>query len=53
MHILIDRDAKGNLTTQLFSEQQTSEQLLSILGYTYQQEPIDEVQEEPVQFLNN
>ena len=52
-HILIDRDAKGNLTTQLFSEQQTSEQLLSILGYTYQQEPIDEVQEEPVQFLNN
>lgn len=32
-HILIDKDKEGNLHTQLFSEQQTSEQLLSILGY--------------------
>jgi arginine decarboxylase len=32
-HILIDRDKDGNLTTQLFSEQQTSAQLLDILGY--------------------
>lgn len=32
-HILIDKDAEGNITTQVFSEQQTSEQLLSILGY--------------------
>lgn len=32
-HILIDRDAEGNITTELFSEQQTSESLLNILGY--------------------
>lgn len=32
-HILIDRDADGNLTTELFSEQQKSEDLLKILGY--------------------
>jgi arginine decarboxylase len=32
-HILIDRDEDGNLRTELFSEQQTSEDLLSILGY--------------------
>lgn len=32
-HILIDKDKEGNLHTELFSEQQTSKQLLSILGY--------------------
>ncbi|MCB0456271.1 MAG: arginine decarboxylase [Flavobacteriaceae bacterium] len=32
-HILIDRDKEGNVKTEIFSEQQTSEQLLSILGY--------------------
>ncbi|MEZ4874261.1 MAG: arginine decarboxylase [Flavobacteriaceae bacterium] len=32
-HILIDKDKEGNLKTQLFSEEQTSDQLLSILGY--------------------
>ncbi|CAM1344280.1 type III PLP-dependent enzyme domain-containing protein [Tenacibaculum amylolyticum] len=32
-HILIQKDSKGNLTTQLFKEQQKSEELLSILGY--------------------
>ena len=32
-HILIDRDTNGNITTKLFSNQQTSEQLLNILGY--------------------
>ncbi|EDM43630.1 arginine decarboxylase, biosynthetic [unidentified eubacterium SCB49] len=32
-HILIDKDKDGNCTTRLFSEQQTSEQLLGILGY--------------------
>jgi arginine decarboxylase len=31
--ILIDRDKKGNLTTTVFAEEQSSEQLLSILGY--------------------
>ena len=34
-HILIDRDQEGNLTTSVFAEQQTSEKLLSILGYDY------------------
>ncbi|QIE59436.1 arginine decarboxylase [Rasiella rasia] len=33
-HILIDKDANGNITTKLFSEQQTSDQLLDILGYS-------------------
>jgi arginine decarboxylase len=32
-HILIDRDGQGNITTELFAAQQTSEQLLGILGY--------------------
>ena len=32
-HILIDRDENGELTTRLFSEQQNSEDMLSILGY--------------------
>ncbi len=32
-HIIIDRDIEGNVITSIFSEQQTSEQLLSILGY--------------------
>ena len=32
-HILIQRDAEGTISTQLFSEQQKSEDLLKILGY--------------------
>jgi arginine decarboxylase len=35
-HILINRDADGNITTQLFSNQQSSENLLTILGYEQQ-----------------
>ncbi len=32
-HILIDKDENGKLTTSLFSEQQTAEDMLNILGY--------------------
>jgi len=32
-HILIEKDADGNIITKLFSEQQKSEDLLKILGY--------------------
>ena len=32
-HILIQKDAEGKLETSVFTPQQTSEQLLSILGY--------------------
>ena len=32
-HILIDKDENGFLTTEVFSEQQTSKQVLDILGY--------------------
>ncbi|MEO5788301.1 MAG: arginine decarboxylase [Gelidibacter sp.] len=32
-HILIDKDADGNITTELFAEEQKSEDLLKILGY--------------------
>jgi arginine decarboxylase len=35
-HILIDKDEDGNITTELFSEQQKSEDLLKILGYNGQ-----------------
>lgn len=32
-HILIDKDEEGNITTELFQEQQTKEDFLTILGY--------------------
>jgi arginine decarboxylase len=32
-HVLIDKDEKGNITTKLFAEEQTSESMLKILGY--------------------
>lgn len=32
-HILIDRDENGNIQTKVFKEQQSSEQMLGILGY--------------------
>ncbi len=34
-HIIIDRNEHGELTTSVFAEQQTSEEMLSILGYDY------------------
>ncbi|PKA82548.1 arginine decarboxylase [Ulvibacter sp. MAR_2010_11] len=34
-HVLINKDKDGNITTKLFSEQQTSKQLLNILGYEH------------------
>jgi arginine decarboxylase len=34
-HVLIQKDAEGNLVTSVFTPQQTSEQLLSILGYEH------------------
>jgi arginine decarboxylase len=37
-HILIDKDADGKISTQLFREQQKSEELLEILGYEQQPE---------------
>ncbi|WP_335965359.1 arginine decarboxylase [Galbibacter sp. PAP.153] len=32
-HVLIDKDDEGNITTKLFSEQQTANDFLKILGY--------------------
>jgi arginine decarboxylase len=32
-HVIIDRDEKGNVTSRLFAEAQTSEGMLKILGY--------------------
>ncbi len=32
-HVLIQRDSEGNITTEVFAEQQNSEDLLHILGY--------------------
>lgn len=32
-HILINKDADGEITTELFASEQTSKQLLNILGY--------------------
>ncbi len=34
-HILIDRDKNNKITTKLFAKEQTSEQLLNILGYEH------------------
>ncbi len=34
-HILIDKDEDGNISSKIFSQQQTSEQLLNILGYEH------------------
>ena len=36
-HILIDKDENGIIATELFSEQQTADQVLSILGYNKEQ----------------
>lgn len=32
-YVLIQKDAQGNLTTSLFSQQQEASQMLKILGY--------------------
>ncbi|HMB99939.1 MAG TPA: hypothetical protein VKN14_02775, partial [Flavobacteriaceae bacterium] len=40
-HILIDRDEDGNLTTKLFSEQQTSHDFLKLLGYEKENQSVD------------
>jgi arginine decarboxylase len=32
-HLVLDRDEQGNLSVEVFAEQQTSEQFLSLLGY--------------------
>ncbi|WP_224482741.1 arginine decarboxylase [Robertkochia aurantiaca] len=32
-HVLIDRDEEGNMTTELFAEQQSAQDFLKILGY--------------------
>ena len=37
-HILIQKNKQGDIITQLFKEEQTSEELLSILGYGISQE---------------
>ncbi|MBC3845308.1 arginine decarboxylase [Winogradskyella echinorum] len=40
-HILIQRDADGNLSKKIFSEQQKSEDLLKILGYNEASQSLD------------
>lgn len=35
-HVLINRNEAGEIETEVFSEQQTSEKLLSLLGYDYE-----------------
>jgi arginine decarboxylase len=53
-HILIDRNSHGEIVTSVFSEQQTSEQLLSILGYSYDKKPLRPDKTETInQFSNN
>jgi arginine decarboxylase len=32
-HVLIQKDAKGNISTELFAAEQDSESMLKILGY--------------------
>ena len=45
-HLILDRDQNGVLQCSVFSEQQTSEQLLSILGYSDKAETKKEMIEE-------
>lgn len=47
-HILIDRNAEGDLVSQVFAEQQTSDHLLSILGYKPLEVDSPELVEVPV-----
>ncbi len=44
-HILIDKDAEGNLVTTLFNPQQKSEDFLKILGYKKEETPVEKVEE--------
>lgn len=44
-HILIDRDAEGNIVTSLFNPQQKAEDLLKILGYDVNAEVKEEKRE--------
>ncbi len=44
-HILIDKDAEGNLITTLFNPQQKSEDFLKILGYKKEETPVEKVEE--------
>jgi arginine decarboxylase len=41
-HVLIDKDADGNLRYELFSPQQKAEDLLKILGYHQEQTKVEE-----------
>jgi arginine decarboxylase len=49
-HILVDKDAHGNISTQLFREQQKSEELLEILGYEKKSET-DIIQNTEIELL--
>ncbi len=51
-HILIDRDADGKIVSQVFAEQQTSEHLLSILGYRPLEVDSSEKAEVPIHQLS-
>jgi arginine decarboxylase len=44
-HVLVDRDDHGNLVTSVFSEQQKSEDMLSILGYEKKESDANKSQE--------
>ncbi|WP_432411850.1 arginine decarboxylase [Rasiella sp. SM2506] len=50
-HVLIDKDEHGNITHKLFSAQQTSEQLLGILGY--ENVPVEEKKQTQQPELSN
>ena len=39
-HILIDKNDQGKISTEIFAKEQTSENLLSILGYNNKNEPV-------------
>jgi arginine decarboxylase len=41
-HILIDKNDQGKISTEIFAKEQTSENLLSILGYNNKNEPISQ-----------
>ncbi|MCW5518638.1 arginine decarboxylase [Aureitalea sp. L0-47] len=52
-HILIDRDAQGNISTRLFRQQQRSEDMLEILGYAAIDENEKQHHSEPLSTTKN
>jgi len=48
--VLIDRDENGNITTELFADEQTEESMLKILGYKSKRNAPEPLLEDKIHF---